>query len=174
MNTSFYYTYLVEVGEMVRHKINDSGLVDKEISRPIYRVMKSVRTLGSFSEYSKTLSISEFVLSERDDKELVNVIAHEYCHCIAGHKAGHGLIWKYWAVKIGNLFGCKISRLASSSSSDKMRVQSINRRRPVAKLTCVHCGKVYYVYKRGRNYHNEYAGCSCGLCNSILKFEKLR
>lgn len=80
----------------------------------------------------------DFVLHSNDLNEVKDVILHEIAHALAGHAAGHGRIWKHYAMSIG------ASPNRTSDSESFKEVVAMNAKYVA---TCPKCGQKYY---RGR------------------------
>lgn len=55
--------------------------------------------LCSFS--NKRISVSRYLAARYEDDEIHQVLLHEVAHALAGHRAGHGPIWRRVAKEIG-------------------------------------------------------------------------
>lgn len=65
-----------------------------------------------------------------------NVILHEIAHAKAGHKAGHGYLWKYWCKQLG----AKPERCYNSNEVKTPPKKWV--------ATCKNCGAVIYRNRR--------------------------
>ena len=59
------------------------------------------RALGVCSYRKKTIELSKEFAIHNDVAEVHDTILHEIAHALAGSRAGHGRLWKQWAVKLG-------------------------------------------------------------------------
>lgn len=50
---------------------------------------------------TKTLRLSTHWTKVRDDADVRNTILHEIAHALAGLRAGHGALWKHYAIQVG-------------------------------------------------------------------------
>jgi predicted SprT family Zn-dependent metalloprotease len=109
-----------------------------------FKWMSSTRALGRCRQPrlgigEGTIELNEdFVLHSNDLTEIKDVILHEIAHALAGHAAGHGRLWKHYAMSIG----ARPNRCSDSESFKEVVAQNAKY---VA--TCPKCGQKYY---RGR------------------------
>jgi predicted SprT family Zn-dependent metalloprotease len=104
----------------------------------------SVRRFGYCDYKNKKISISATLTELNSEERVLNTILHEIAHALAGHKAGHGLLWKEKAIAIG----CDGSRLYNSEEVQGVEKPFIG--------TCKSCGKVIERHKRKK--------IACGNC----------
>ena len=108
-----------------------------------FKWMSSTRALGRcrYPRLGKdgVIELNEdFVLHSNDLAEVKDVILHEIAHALAGFSAGHGRIWKHFAMSIG----ANPTRCTDSASFKE--VVALNAKYIA---TCPKCGHKYY---RGR------------------------
>jgi len=49
----------------------------------------------------RRIQLSAYLVNLNDDARVRDTILHEIAHAKAGHRAGHGRVWKLWAIKVG-------------------------------------------------------------------------
>lgn len=49
----------------------------------------------------RTITLSQYFVQRNDEAEVRDTILHEIAHVLAGAKAGHGVKWQMWAIRIG-------------------------------------------------------------------------
>ena len=59
------------------------------------------RALGVCKFRTKSIQISRDLVRLNEHDEILDTIRHEIAHALAGGAAGHGPVWKAWAVKVG-------------------------------------------------------------------------
>jgi predicted SprT family Zn-dependent metalloprotease len=118
------------------------------------------------------IKISKYIANTIDVR---NVMLHELCHAYNDHDDGHGFYFKKLAKKVGDIFGITIT--TQEQKHIELKNFDSNGKpvpKPIAKLTCEHCGRVYYVYKRTKLYKTRGEGYRCSSCHSNLKFEEIK
>lgn len=78
--------------------LNEHGLLSKGW---VFKLGRGKRRLGACNYKTKTVSVSRFHIMIHDDAEVRDTIRHEVAHALAGPGAGHGPIWKRYAVQLG-------------------------------------------------------------------------
>lgn len=68
---------------------------------------RAVRRAGLCDAARKRITVSRHLVARADEEEVRQVLLHEIAHAIAGHRAGHGAVWRAVAGRIG----CTGSRL---------------------------------------------------------------
>lgn len=79
--------------EMTKH-----GLLEKGWK---FKFDSAKRRFGLCSYSRKVLSVSRFFIDLNSEEEVTNTIRHEVAHALAGNDAGHGPVWKSYAVMVG-------------------------------------------------------------------------
>jgi predicted SprT family Zn-dependent metalloprotease len=59
------------------------------------------RRAGLCNYTHKHISLSIHFVAHNSDEQVRDTILHEIAHALAGHEAGHGLVWMYAAARIG-------------------------------------------------------------------------
>lgn len=59
------------------------------------------RALGRCCYTTKTIELQGRYVKDNTVAQVTDTILHEIAHALAGPRAGHGLEWKRWAVRVG-------------------------------------------------------------------------
>jgi predicted SprT family Zn-dependent metalloprotease len=142
-------------------------LIQKHLQNCKFEWMISTRMLGQYRQkrYSGDATIrlnEDFVLNSNDLEEIKDVILHEIAHGLAGIAAGHGRLWKHYAMAIG----AAPNRCSSSESFKQVVAQNAKY---VA--TCPQCGQKYY---RGRMTRQALRGAYCSKHFGMSEETKLK
>ena len=109
-----------------------------------------------------TIEVSA-ALGEADDRNLIQVLAHEVLHTCPGC-ANHGPRWRYWAERMNRAYGYHIQRTGS------YQALGLSDPRPVRYLVvCSRCGREIPRMKRSSLVdHPERYRCRCGGILQVL------
>ena len=110
---------------------------------------RTKRRLGRCRYSQKVIEVSAWILA--DPVEARDTILHELAHALAGPEAGHGPVWKAWAVKVG----AKPEQYACLSET----LRAVPRHK--WKSACMKCG---HEYRRIRLSKRLKLTAHCGLC----------
>lgn len=74
-----------------------------ELSHVQFQWTRGKRQFGAavFHGKKRTLRLSRPLVELNSEEEVRDVILHEIAHFLAGHEAGHGPLWKRYAVLVG-------------------------------------------------------------------------
>ncbi len=59
------------------------------------------RALGRCCYTTKTIELQGRYVKDNTVEQVTDTILHEIAHALAGPRAGHGMEWKMWAVRVG-------------------------------------------------------------------------
>ena len=140
---------------------------------PIDLKMRSYRTHGQVVTSRRTGKIIKFRISSslKNDNDIIEVILHELCHVYNDKGKGHDFWWKQIADKVGKHYHAKIQRC-----DDREHTGSPREKHAVAVITCPHCGKKSYLYKRTKYWTALCIGeahYNCGNCRHKMEFKAL-
>jgi len=107
----------------------------------------AVRRFGVCRFRPKIIGLSAKMVEINGVDKVKDTILHEIAHAIAGHKAGHGNIWKEVCVKIG----AKPERCYSSTDTNTLQLKYYAK--------CGACGKDYQ--KARLVYKERKRSCTC-------------
>jgi predicted SprT family Zn-dependent metalloprotease len=62
---------------------------------------RAKKRFGCCNYTKKIISISKYLTFLNPEKIVKNTILHEVAHALAGHKAGHGVLWKTILISMG-------------------------------------------------------------------------
>lgn len=97
---------------------------------------------------TRTLKLSKHLVELNDFDEVNDVIRHEIAHFKAGRRAGHGPIWKHWAIKCG----ARPERCSDVANVPEGRYN----------LICGCCGKTLVKGRHRRSNKSRHWCRSCG------------
>lgn len=82
---------------------------------------RKVRSLGTCHYGKKQIQLSEVNVEFMNEQECRNVILHEIAHALAGRRGemGHGMVWKYYATKLG----VSTSRFMDLEAMDEKKIK---------------------------------------------------
>lgn len=132
--------------EMAKHGLQDWA----------FGLAKTKRRLGVCKYRTKRIEIAGYYALNNSEESVLDTLRHEIAHALAGPKAGHGLVWKEIAVRIG------AAPRACDSSPDTV-VQTGDWQ-----ATCPGCKRTFHRYKRPKNLSGY--RCKC-VAQSPLTFE---
>lgn len=91
------------------------------------------------------IELSRHLVERNDEAEVLDTILHEIAHALAGHKAGHGPVWRSWC----GIVGANPQRCGNADM-------------PAGKwqATCPGCSKVYHRHRKPKYVTGYY----CRLC----------
>ena len=127
-----------------------------------FKFDRAVRRFGLCSYRKKQISLSAPLVSVNNRAEVTETILHEIAHALAGHKAGHGPVWKAMAKSIG----CDGNRCYDSNKVTT--VPTTVRSQYVAH--CPSCNKEFRRVKRvSAGQSHSCSACSGGRYNPAYK-----
>lgn len=126
---------------LLREKMNEHGLTDWLCELDGAKVR-----FGLCNHKTKTISLSEKLVSLNSESEVMNTILHEIAHALVGQGHGHSRIWKRKAVAIG------------CSGKSSYNTKDVNQPEGKIILECKNCGKLVHHYKKIRGKR------ACGDC----------
>lgn len=147
------------------------GVKAKEF--PIDLKMRSYRTHGQVVTNTLTHQIKKFRIScsLKNDEDIINTILHELCHVYNDNGKGHDWRWKRLASIVGRHYKTDITRC-----SNKEHIGAPRAKHAVAVITCPHCGRVSYLYKRTKYWTALKIGETfyrCGCCKTRMTFKEV-
>lgn len=106
------------------------------------------------------------LLFECSEEEFYDTVRHEYAHAINAIKYnenGHGQTWK----QICKIVGCIPSAHVPENSELKKKFDEYSIQTAKYKITCSHCGQVYYYRRKSSVVNDYYAGekLICPVCH---------
>jgi predicted SprT family Zn-dependent metalloprotease len=66
-----------------------------------FRFDNAKRRCGSCHHGKRTITLSRHFVERNTEADVDDTIRHEIAHALAGHKAGHGVQWQMWAIRLG-------------------------------------------------------------------------
>lgn len=127
-----------------------------------FKFDRAVKRFGSCRYRTKTITLSAPLVAVNDRAEVTNTVLHEIAHALAGHKAGHGPVWKAMAKSIG----CDGNRCYDSNKVTA--VPTTVRSQYVAH--CPSCNKEFRRVKRvSAGQSHSCSACSGGRYNPAYK-----
>lgn len=116
-------------------------------------------------EKSIKIGINDLVF-ECPENEFYNVIRHEYAHAVDAIKyknRGHSKTWE----QICKIVGCIPSTHIPKNSELQKKFEQYNMQTAKYKITCSHCGEVYYYQRKSSIVNAYYAGAKlkCPVCH---------
>jgi predicted SprT family Zn-dependent metalloprotease len=94
------------------------------------------KRFGSCSESRRTISLSAPLTRLNDDATVEDCIRHEIAHALAGHKAGHGLLWKSYC------------RTTGADPSRCYEIAKVNRPEGDWQAACPGCKTMHYMFRK--------------------------
>lgn len=104
------------------------------------------RTAGMCRYRPKLITISRYHAENDPEEWVMDTLLHEMAHALAGHAAGHGPVWKQWAIRLG----AQPTRLLDTEACPPPPGKYV--------ANCPTCGKTFYKYSRPRSVRY------CGTC----------
>jgi predicted SprT family Zn-dependent metalloprotease len=112
----------------------------------------SAKTRAGLCSFSnKRISVSRHLAARYEDDEIHQVLLHEVAHALAGHRAGHGPIWR----RVAKELGYEGKRLHDGSANAKELAPWLGTcpgghvhhryRRPTRPLACGLCSRRFSV-----------------------------
>lgn len=87
---------LNKVETLARATMDAHGLHDWS-----FKFDRAVQRAGSCQYRTKTITLSRALMVNWSEDAVRNTVLHEVAHAIAGHRAGHGPLWRAHARRIG-------------------------------------------------------------------------
>lgn len=66
-----------------------------------FRFDNAKRRCGSCHHGKRTITLSRHFVTLNSAADVEDTIRHEIAHALAGFKAGHGVQWQMWAIRLG-------------------------------------------------------------------------
>lgn len=104
------------------------------------------RRMGATHYATRRITLSRYFIALNPESEVRMTVLHEIAHVLAGHEAGHGIVWQRTARRIGH------------SGQRTNSTATVPKGRYVA--TCSTCGSKHYRHRMSART----AQSACGVC----------
>lgn len=112
----------------------------------------------------KIIKLSRFYVQNADESEVKRTILHEIAHALAGHKAGHGYLWRVMARQVG------IENPSRTARVNNQFVQAVQQEANYS-IKCPNCGPIAYAHRMGTKMR--YSSYRCQKCGTTgLKWKR--